>query len=135
MWKEIVRELYLDTAQRHRFDIIDTILNQLPPALFDFERRVRRFRRGVPLEENGDTAITRFVVGQRLFVVACHFARVPPNPDEWQEFGRYVVGMFADHDKIVECATFLFMRRSKERTFDGVSFYRYGFGARPADLV
>ncbi|GGF74685.1 hypothetical protein GCM10007301_38190 [Azorhizobium oxalatiphilum] len=135
MWTEIVKELYLDANQRHRFDIVDTVLNQLPPALFDFERRVRRFRRGVPLEDNGDTAITRFAVGRRLFVVACHFAKVAPEPDEWQEFGRHIVGMFVDHDQMVECATFLFKRRSKDRTFDGVSFYRYGFGPKPYDLA
>jgi hypothetical protein len=135
MWKEIVQELYKNAEQRHRFDIVNTILNQLPPVLFDFEKRVRRFRRGVLLDENRDTTIARFTVGQRLFVVACHFAKVPPSPDEWQKFGRHIVGMFAGHDIVVECATFLFMRRSKQRTYDGVSFYRYGFGPKPTTLT
>ncbi|WP_208984442.1 hypothetical protein [Stappia sp. TSB10GB4] len=134
MWRQIVQELYRNTDQRHRFDIINTLLNQFPPSLFDFEKRVRRFRRGVP--HNGeDVIIAKFAVGSKLFVVACHLARTAWDPDEWQDFGRNIVRMFAEQAEFVECATFLFMRRSKERTFDGVSFYRYGFKQRPTALT
>lgn len=134
MWHQIVQELYRNTDQRHRFDIINTILNQFPPSLFNFEKRVRRFRRGVP--HNGeDVAITKFAVGGKLFVVACLLAKIPLDPGEWQDFGRHIVGMFAEQADAVDCATFLFMRRSKERTFDGVSFYRYGFKQKPTALT
>lgn len=32
MWASAVRELYNDYEQRHRFDIIQTVLNQYPPG-------------------------------------------------------------------------------------------------------
>lgn len=134
LWSAILKELYRDTSQRHRFDIINVILNQLPPVLAEFERTVRRFRRGVPPEE-GDTLITKFLVGKKVFVLACHLAKSFPDSDEWQDGGRQIVGMFAAENSMVECATFLFVRRSKDPTFDGLSFYRYGFGARPADAA
>lgn len=134
LWAAIVKELYRDTSQCHRFDIINVILNQLPPILAEFERTVRRFRRGV-LPKDGDTLITKFPVGKKVFVLACHLAKAYPNPEEWQDCGRRIVAMYAAENSMVECATFVFVRRSKEQTFDGVSFYRYGFGARPADTA
>lgn len=134
MWKEIVQELYRNSEQRHRFDIINTLLNQFPPSLLEFEKRIRRFRRGV--SHNGeDVAIIKFAVGRKVFVVACHLAKAPLDPYEWQDFGRKIVSMFAGQSEVVDCATFLFKRRSKESTFDGVSFYRYGFKPRPTALT
>lgn len=132
IWLATVRELYANTKQRHRYDIINVVLNQLPPAMMDFEKRVRRFRRGVP-HKGEDLLVTKYPVGNRIFVVACYLAKQPPDPDEWQDAGRNIVAMFSDEDTVVECATFLFARRSKEKTFDGVSFYRYGFGKTPKD--
>lgn len=134
LWTSIVRELYASEDQRHRFDIINVVLNQLPPALADLERNVRRFRRGAR-REDGDMMIMNYPVGKRIFVLVCYFAKTLPDPDEWQEVGRRVVGMFADESTVVECASFLFWRRSKENTFDGVSFYRYGFGSKPEDAA
>ena len=46
MWSNIAREVYQDGQLPHRFDIIQTILNQYPPTLFDLERRIRRWKRG-----------------------------------------------------------------------------------------
>ncbi len=124
VWKAICKELYQDQSQRHRFDIINVILNQLPPALTDFERRIRRFRRGVP-HKGEDMLMVDFSVGKRRFVLACYLAKQMPDPEEWQQSGRNVVGMFMKEGETVDCATFIFARRSKEMTFDGVSFYRY----------
>lgn len=132
LWAAIVRELYQNKEQRHRYDIIDVVLNQLPPAMAEFEKRIRRFRRGVP--HNGeDLLMVKFPAGKKIFVVACHLASSRPDPDEWQETGRQVVGMHAQDNSVVECAMFMFLRRSKESTFDAVSFYRYGFTARPTE--
>jgi len=130
LWASIVRELYSDDNQRHRFDIINVVLNQLPPALADLERNVRRFRRGAR-RADGDMMIMKYIVGKRVFVLACYLAKTIPEPEEWQEVGRRVVSMFADDNSVVECASFFFWRRSKYPTYDGVSFYRYGFGKKP----
>ncbi|WP_156527581.1 hypothetical protein [Bradyrhizobium stylosanthis] len=132
LWSALVRELYRDDGQRHRFDIINVVLNQLPPALAEFERRVRRFKRGEP-HGGEDLLMTRFVVGKKVFVLALYLAKKMPDAGDWKEKGRGIVGMFHEGNEMVECAAFIFLRRSKEATFDGVSFYRYGFRPEPED--
>ena len=137
IWLAIIRELYANRRQRHRYDIINVILNQLPPAMKEFEKRVRKFKRGVS-HKGEDVLITKFICGNRTFVLACHLAKQPPDREEWQQAGRNIVAMFLNEDTeetIVECAMFLFIRRSKFATFDGVSFYRYGLGKKPKDII
>jgi len=124
MWDAIVRELYDRTDQRNRFDIINVILNQQPPALAELERRVRRFRRGVS-PTDGDTAFLKFPIGSKVFALAIHFAKRMPNEHEWQDVGRNLVGMLMPEGGGLECATFAFVRRSRHTTFDRASFYRY----------
>jgi hypothetical protein len=133
IWVSVVRELYADKKQRHRFDIINVILNQYPPALKELERNIRRFRRGTP-RKDGDAIIIRNSIGKQTFVLACYLAKVMPVPEEWQKTARSFVGMFSEEDKVIECSAFIFCRRSKEITFDGVSFYRYGFGPKPLNV-
>jgi hypothetical protein len=124
LWQAIVRELYREKDQRHRFDIINVILNQMPPALADFERRIRRFRRGIS-PTDGDMAVLKFPIGSKVFVLAIYLAKKQPDGVEWQDMGRNLVRMLMPEGGGVECATFMFVRRSRETTFDGVSFYRY----------
>lgn len=104
--------------------LLNVILNQLPPALFDVERRIRRFRRGVP-HKGEDMIVTKSPIGARTFVLGCYLAKTMPDPIEWQESGRGVVALFLEEGRSVDCATLIFWRRSKETTHDGVSFYRY----------
>jgi hypothetical protein len=124
LWQTVVRELYRDKDQRHRFDIINVILNQMPPALADFERRIRRFRRGVS-PTDGDMAFLKFPIGSKVFVLAIHLAKKQPDEVEWQDMGRDLVRMLMPEGGGVECATFMFVRRSRQTTFDRASFYRY----------
>jgi hypothetical protein len=124
LWKSIVQGLYRDKGQRNRFDIINVILNQMPPALAEFERRIRRFRRGVS-PSDGDMAVLKFPIGNKVFVLAIHLAKKPPDENEWQGMGRNLVQMLMPEGGGVECATFMFARRSRQTTFDGASFYRY----------
>jgi hypothetical protein len=124
MWEAIVQELYREKDPRHRFDIINVILNQMPPALADFERRIRRFRRGVS-PTDGDTAFLKFPIGSKVFVLAIHLAKRLPDELAWQDMGRNLVRMLMPEGGGVECAAFMFVRRSRRTTFDQVSFYRY----------
>ncbi len=126
LWKAICKELYQNKNQRHRFDILNVILNQPPHVLMEFERRIRRFRRGVP-NDGEDMLIVHQPLGSRAFVVGCHLAKRMPDTQEWQEKGRGLVEMFLGKSPSVDCATFVFARRSRRTTIDGVSFYRYGF--------
>ena len=74
MWAAVVRELYCDNDQRHKFDIIQAVLNQYPPALMDFERRIRRWRRGENIGDQ-DTMIARYQIGTQQFVVVAHLMK------------------------------------------------------------
>lgn len=125
MWAATVRELYRDDDQRHRFDIIQTILNQYPPALSDIERRVRRWKRG---ESNGgqDTMIARYDIGSQRFVLVAHLMKQIDGEEAWRERSREIGYGLGDSMGATDCAVFLFLRRSKEQTFDGVSFVRMG---------
>jgi hypothetical protein len=71
MWLKIVKELYSNDWQLHRFDIINVILNQPPTGLAEIERRVRRWRRGEP-HHGEDVAVAHYKVGDRLFLLAVH---------------------------------------------------------------
>lgn len=132
-WKAICAELYRDKAHRHRFDILNVILNQNPPALMEFERRIRRFRRGASIDGQ-DMLIIHQPMGNRTFVLACYLAKKIPDSEEWQETGRKIVGMYLKENHSVDCATFIFAKRTKEKTFDASSFYRYGTGPRKESL-
>lgn len=129
MWSSIVQEIYQEEQLPHRFDIIQTILNQSPPALFDFERRIRRWKRGVSAGGQ-DVLISRYEVGHQLFAVAVHLMKHAPDADTWMERSRDIATAVARTMGATDCAVFLKIRRSKEKTFDGVSFFR--MGARPA---
>ncbi len=124
LWKSIVQELYRDDKNRYRFDIINTILNQMPPALRDAEHRIRRFRRNIPQPE-GDILIVKYAVGKKIFAIVAYMAKPYPDFSEWQETARNIAKMLLPKGGSVECAAFVFLRRSKT-TFDAVSFYRCG---------
>lgn len=124
LWEAVLRELYRDDAQRHRFDIINVILNQMPPQLAELERKIRRFRRGVPSPE-GDVSYVTFPIGSKVFALAIHLLKKLPDRQEWHEMGRNVAADLMPEAGSVECAVFLFVRRSRHTTFDGASFYRF----------
>ena len=124
LWAEIVREVYHDKGQRHRFDIINVILNQSPPALMEIEKRIRRYRRGVP-HKGEDTFVIKYPVGRKAFTLAVHLEPRPIDPLEFQDFGRNLTLELLEEGNGVECATFLFVRKPVLRTFIMGSFYRY----------
>ncbi|MFK4056866.1 hypothetical protein [Brevundimonas sp. NPDC046655] len=124
LWQEIVEEVYRDHGQRHRFDIINTILNQNPSALREIEKRVRRYRRGMP-HKGEDTFVVKYPVGRKTFTVAVHLEPRLTDPEEFQSFGRNLTLELLEEDGGVECATFLFVRKPGVRTFIAGSFYRY----------
>lgn len=125
LWHAIVDEVYGAREQRHRFDIINVILNQTPFQLADIERRIRRFRRGVPLTD-GDLAYAHFSIGDKVFALAVHFCKRPPDPEAWKTIGRDLTASFRPLEGSIECAVVLILRRSREN-YDGISFYRQIF--------
>lgn len=123
LWAAIVRELYKDKTQRHRFDIITTILNQMPPALGEIEKRVRRYRRGEPLKGE-DVAFVKYLVGKKQFVVMAHLSKQLEDPSEFQDIGRNFAMSLSEGVEAVDCATFFFARQTKTSTFSMASFFR-----------
>ena len=122
-WLSTVRELYGDRTQRHRFDVITAILNQYPPAMAEFERKIRRWRRGGD-GKDGDTLFAKYVIGTRQHVVAIHLAK-RIGEEEWTTRAREIARFATlSHEGPTECAVFLILRQSKERTFDGIYFAR-----------
>jgi hypothetical protein len=133
MWRDIVGEIYRDSSQRHRFDIIQTVLNQSPLALVDLERRIRRWKGGECIGRH-DTAFIHDKIGAQQFVVVVHFAKKISGFDDWKSRSREMAFHLAGTIGATECAVFLQLRKSRNRTYDAVSFFRMGKReARSAD--
>ncbi len=124
MWALIAKEVYADD-HRHRFDILLTILNQVPATLAGMAATVRRWRSGAG-KGSGNTLSARTVVGDRIFVVAVHMAReLPSNGEEWGAMSRMIGHDLAEKLGATDCVVILKSRRSKSPTFDGISFFRF----------
>ncbi|MGO8501742.1 hypothetical protein AB9F35_09630 [Rhizobium leguminosarum] len=124
LWFQIARELYQNEEQVHRFDLVTAILNQLPPALADIEKRIRRWRRGA--SHNGEDVLSiRFKVSERNYIVAVYLAKKPMIAPEWRDVAHGIVAPFAAETGMADCAVFMMLRKTKSTTFDGVSFFRF----------
>lgn len=124
MWNLIAKEIY-DDANRHRFDILFTLLNQNPSSLEGIASTVRRWRSGGGIGK-GDTMSARAQIGSRVFVVAVRMVRLHPGgADEWRNQARIIA--YDLHDKLgaTDCVVVLKLRRSRSLTFDGISFFRF----------
>jgi len=86
---------------------------------------VRRWRSGGG-KGAGDTLSAQTVVGDRVFVVAVHMARVHlVDGEEWRAMSRMIGLDLAEKLGATDCVVILKSRRSKSPTFDGVSFFRF----------
>ena len=121
-WKLIGAEIYA-SDNRHRFDIIEAILNQNPKALLDIALRARRWKSGAGTGAN--LLSTSFILGQRVFVVTMLLARHMPIDDmAWRNEAREIAGKLREEQQATDCVVILRARKSRERTFDGLSFFR-----------
>lgn len=97
MWNLIAKEIY-NTPDRHRFDILITLLNQNPGSLEGMARRLRRWRSGGGTGK-GNTLSSRAQIGSRVFVLAFHLARDhPDNAEEWRDQSRHIA--YDLHEKL-----------------------------------
>jgi hypothetical protein len=124
-WKSVLEEIYSDPTLRHRFDIIQVVLNQDPHALAGIEQSARKWKRGLGGLKDGDVLFSRFKVGKRVFVLAYHLLKNPIDPAEWTERSRNIARGYAFSVlEASDCAVFLRIKKSKEWTYDGLSFHR-----------
>jgi hypothetical protein len=127
MWSLIAREIY-ESENRHRFDILISILNQLPGSLHAIAQKAQRWRAGTGAK-NGDTAVCRMKIADRVFVVGVHMAKEPPVDERsWADTARIIGYDLARRFGATDCVVILKVRRSRFLTFDGISFFRFPHG-------
>jgi hypothetical protein len=124
-WRSTLEEIYRNGRLRHRFDILQVVLNQDPQVLAGIAQHVQKWRRGLASGKKGDLLLVRNTIGRRVFVLAYHLTKRPMTAEEWAERARSIAreaaaAMFEASD----CAAFLRLKKSKENTYDGLSFHR-----------
>lgn len=122
-WKLIGAEIYA-SDNRHRFDIIEAILNQNVKALSDFALRIRRWKSGGGAGKN--LLSTSFILGRRVFVVTVLLARHEPSDElAWRDEARDIANKMREDHQATDSVVILRVRHSREKTFDGLSFFRF----------
>ena len=125
-WRSTLEEIYRDGNLRHRFDILQVVLNQDPDALEGIAQYVQKWKRGLAGKRKGDLLIVRKTIGERVFVLAYLLSKRQSNAEEWAERARSIArdagtAVFQGSD----CAVVLRIKKSKRMTFDGLSFHRF----------
>lgn len=124
-WHSTLEEIYCDTTLRHRFDILQIVLNQDPRTLAGIVRHVQKWKRGLTSKRSGDLLVVRNVIGKRVFALVYHLTKQQMSAGEWEERSRSIAreaaaAIFGASD----CAVILRVKKSKENTYDGISFHR-----------
>jgi len=124
-WRSTLEEIYRDASLRHRFDILQVVLNQHPHVLAGIEQQLRKWKRGLMSKKRGDIIVVRNTIGRRVFVLAYHLTKHPMSEGEWAERARTIAhNAAAALFDASDCAVVLRIKKSKESTYDGVSFHR-----------
>lgn len=127
IWNKTVDEIYKSTVGtvRHRFDIICAILNQPPPSLLELQKRIKSWRGGGGGKE---TRVSSYAVGSQQFVVATMFLNMPfmVDDDLINEARMFAMQISSNFEGMTDCAIFLYFKKSKQITHDGVFFFRAG---------
>ncbi len=124
LWHLIGKEVYT-ASDRHRFDILITLLNQNSGALAGMGKHIQRWRAGGGVGK-GSTISSRSAIGDRVFVVAVHMAKEWPfDETEWIQQARFIASELAANLGATDCVVLLKTRRSKSPTFDAISFFRF----------
>jgi hypothetical protein len=123
-WQMVLKEIYEEKELKHRFDVIQCILNQDPHLLVEIDRRSRRWRNGLG-GKNHEVALCRYSIGKRVFALGYYFSKYPMDNEEWRERSRTVAREAAGTlFGATDCVVLVRCKRSREQTIDGVSFFR-----------
>jgi hypothetical protein len=124
-WRSTLEEIYRDTSLRHRFDILQVVLNQNPHTLAGITQHVQKWKRGLRSEKKGDLLLVSNTIGKRVFVLAYHLTKRSMTVEEWTERSRTIArNAAAAAFKASDCAVILRIKKSKENTYDALSFHR-----------
>jgi hypothetical protein len=116
-WQLIVNEIY-GSGSRHRFDIIETILNQHPANLKGIERKVRGWRAGTG--KAGALSVSTKIGDRTFALVVILWKEIFLSEAEWHSFARER----AREVQATECVVLLRQRKSSSLTYDAISFFR-----------
>jgi hypothetical protein len=136
-WKALICEIYSDVSNRHRFDIIEVLLNQSPPSLAATEGKIRKWKKSLSRKRaNEEVVFSYSTIGARTFVLAFAFVDRAIGESEWVQRARRIayegaLPLFSASD----CAVIGKSKKSKEWTYDAITFFRFGHRstAQPAD--
>ena len=128
-WNVALREIYQVGPRKHRFDMIEVILNQHPNSLAAVSGKARRWKRNFRKnKENLFVVCNR--INDRTFVLAYHVTNGWLRGDEWLRRAREIAGNAAVEYGATDCVVMLRVTKSKERTFEAASFYRLDYVGR-----
>ena len=63
-----LEEIYCDATGRHRFDILQVVLNQNPQVLAGIVQYLQKWKRGLASGKEGDLLLVRQKIGKHVFV-------------------------------------------------------------------
>ena len=112
-WRSTLEEIYRDVSLRHRFDILQVVLNQDPHALAGIVQHVQKWKRGLTSGKKGDLLIIRQTIGKRVFVLAYHLVKRLMTGQEWTERSRTIARDAAGVFGASDCAVFMRIKKSK----------------------
>ncbi len=125
LWRSTLEEIYRDAGNRHRFDILQVVLNQDPHALAGIAQHVQKWRRGLGGGNKGDLLLVRNTIGKRVFVLAYHLTKRAMTAEEWTQRSRSIArDAAAAIFEASDCAVILRIKKSKANTYDALSFHR-----------
>jgi hypothetical protein len=125
-WRSTLEEICRDASLRHRFDILQVVLNQDPHTLAGIAQHVQKWKRGLASETKGDLLLARNTIGKRVFVLAYHLTKRPMTGEEWADRARSIArDAAAAIFEASDCAVILRIKKSKENTYDALSFHRF----------
>jgi hypothetical protein len=120
-WKLIVAELYRSDS-RHRFDMIETILNMDPTALKGLEVRTRKWRAGAG---KSDLMMIRSEIGKRTFALVVSLSKeIFVSEEFWHMNAKDYARITHEQMHATECLVILRSKKLPSLTFNAVSFFR-----------
>ncbi|MDP5220252.1 hypothetical protein Q5Y75_23970 [Ruegeria sp. 2205SS24-7] len=127
-WKRIAEEVYAGhpSIDRHKFDILFTLMNQPPPSSIYLQKRVSRWRSGAGgKQKTGEHS--KYVIGKRQYIVLLNLISENEfhDPESLTHHCRAMaLHVCEDFHGTSDCLVLTFAKRSRSQNYDGVSFFR-----------
>jgi hypothetical protein len=134
-WKLVAKEVYAGhpSIDSHKFDILFALMNQPPPSLIHLQKRISRWMSGGGgMLKSGEHS--KYQIGNRQYIVMLNLLddRQNIDPSQITAMCRAMgIGASQGFEGTSDCVVFSYYKRAKNRTYDGVSFFRLLRSDRP----